>query len=55
MRALLIAAAALAPLPALAHPGHAEALGFTAGLLHPLTGADHMLAMLMVGLWAGVL
>jgi urease accessory protein len=24
------------------------------GVLHPLTGADHMLAMLMVGLWAGM-
>jgi len=35
-----------------AHPGHAEA-GLTAGLLHPLSGVDHWLAMLAVGLWAG--
>lgn len=40
--------------PALAHPGHDHGSGFAAGLLHPLTGADHMLAMLMVGLWAGL-
>jgi urease accessory protein len=39
--------------PALAHPGHGPASGLTAGLLHPLTGMDHLLAMLMVGLWSG--
>ncbi|MDB5699047.1 MAG: urease accessory protein [Alphaproteobacteria bacterium] len=33
-----------------AHPGHGQS--FAAGLVHPLTGVDHMLAMLMVGLWA---
>jgi urease accessory protein len=51
----LVLIAALLPLPALAHPGHGEALGFLAGVLHPLSGADHMLAMVMVGLWAGTL
>jgi urease accessory protein len=40
--------------PALAHPGHGEGGGFVAGLLHPLTGVDHLLAMVMVGLWAGI-
>jgi urease accessory protein len=40
---------------ALAHPGHgAAAQGFVAGLLHPLSGADHMLAMFVVGLWAAL-
>jgi len=39
-------------LPALAHPGHAVESGFTAGLLHPLTGFDHLLALLAVGLWS---
>ena len=41
---------------ALAHAGHAghEALGLGAGLMHPLTGLDHMLAMLAVGLWAAL-
>lgn len=39
--------------PAFAHPGHLHLSGFMAGLLHPLTGLDHLAAMLMVGLWAG--
>ena len=39
--------------PALAHPGHLHMAGFAAGLVHPLTGLDHLAAMLMVGLWAG--
>jgi urease accessory protein len=38
-------------LPAFAHPGHAGS-GFTAGLLHPLTGLEHLLALLAVGLWS---
>ena len=36
-----------------AHPGHGDASFFT-GLLHPVTGLDHVLAMLAVGLWAGL-
>lgn len=43
----------LSPAAALAHDGHAA--GFLGGILHPLTGADHLLAMLAVGLWAGAL
>jgi urease accessory protein len=31
-------------------PGHSH--GFTNGLLHPLTGWDHLLAMTAVGIWA---
>ncbi len=50
---LLTAALAGAATPAFAHPGHEEG-GFVAGILHPLTGMDHMTAMLMVGLWAGL-
>lgn len=38
-------------LPAAAHPGHAPDSGFVAGLLHPVTGVDHLLALLAVGLW----
>jgi urease accessory protein len=49
---LSIALAAVAS-PALAHPGHGLPSGFGAGLLHPLTGADHLLAMVAVGLWSG--
>jgi urease accessory protein len=36
--------------PAFAHPGHAES-----GFLHPLTGTDHLLAMVGVGMWAALL
>ena len=35
---------------AFAHPGHADS-----GFLHPLTGADHLLAMVAVGMWAAFL
>ena len=34
-----------------AHPGH-NVSGFSAGLLHPFSGMDHLLAMFAVGLWA---
>jgi urease accessory protein len=37
-------------MPALAHPGHPSS-----GFLHPLSGADHVLAMTGVGLWAALL
>lgn len=36
---------------AFAHPGH-DVSGLAAGLMHPLTGLDHLLAMVAVGLWA---
>ncbi len=36
--------------PALAHPGHDGSL--MAGLAHPLSGVDHLAAMVAVGLWA---
>jgi urease accessory protein len=53
--ALLLAAGA-----ALAHPGHPghggsqATLTFLEGLLHPLTGPDHLAAMLAVGLWSAL-
>ncbi len=42
---------------ALAHPGemgHVHDSMFMAGLMHPLTGVDHLLAMLAVGLWSAL-
>jgi urease accessory protein len=45
-------AAASLPQAALAHPG-VHGVGFAAGFAHPLTGADHILAMLAIGVWAG--
>ena len=40
--------------PALAHTGVGSVEGLAQGLLHPLTGLDHVLAMVAVGLWAGL-
>lgn len=42
----------LIALPVAAHPEHLPAAGFAAGFAHPLTGLDHLLAMLGVGLWS---
>jgi urease accessory protein len=41
----------LAPLAAQAHPGHDFGPGLAGGLMHPLTGVDHLIALLAVGLW----
>lgn len=39
-----------------AHTGQADGTnGFVAGVLHPLTGFDHLLAMLAVGMWGAQL
>jgi urease accessory protein len=40
----------LTALPAYAHPLHGD--GLSGGLLHPLLGIDHLLAMVAVGVWA---
>jgi len=48
-----VAALCLLALPAMAHPGHGDSVGFLAGFAHPFTGIDHLLAMLGVGLWGG--
>lgn len=40
---------------ALAHPGAAQANGVACGFSHPLTGWDHLLAMIAIGLWAAQL
>ena len=53
MKRLLTLALILSPSVALAHPGHGT--GFLAGLDHPYSGMDHMLAMVAVGLWAAVI
>jgi urease accessory protein len=53
--ALLALAAASAAGPALAHSGTGLPGGFASGFLHPLSGFDHMLAMVSVGLWGAFL
>ncbi len=45
----------LAPAIAFAHEETGQAAGFLAGLMHPVTGMDHVLAMIAVGLWGAVL
>ncbi|MFD1332459.1 HupE/UreJ family protein, partial [Methylopila musalis] len=52
LRAAVVAAAALAPSLALAHPGHGDAFGFAAGVGHPVGGLDHVLAMVLAGVFA---
>ncbi|WP_315926543.1 HupE/UreJ family protein [Mesorhizobium sp. SP-1A] len=58
MRKTTIVAAvglALTASPAFAHLNPAEHGSFVAGLSHPITGVDHVLAMVAVGLWAAML
>ena len=62
MRRVLRWARSAAPLPLLAvassalpHIEQARAAGFSAGVLHPVSGLDHVLAMIAVGLWGAQL
>jgi urease accessory protein len=41
--------------PLLAHDRGGQAQGFVTGLLHPVSGLDHVLAMVSVGLWGAQL
>lgn len=56
----LLTLAAVFALPALAHAhpghdGHELTWDFAGGAVHPLTGLDHLIAMVAVGLWAAQL
>jgi urease accessory protein len=55
MKSFLGLALALAQTIALAHEETGQAAGFLAGLHHPVSGLDHVLAMIAVGLWGAVL
>lgn len=50
-----LAIALLVPGPAWAHEGGGQAAGLLSGLLHPISGPDHVLAMVAVGLWGAQL
>jgi urease accessory protein len=54
---LRLAAASLGVLatPALAHVESGQATGFLSGFTHPISGLDHVLAMVAVGLWGAQL
>jgi len=54
VKQLLAIALMVAPAIASAHPGHGLNNAYAA-FMHPLTGWDHLLVMLAVGLWAGKL
>src|SRR5436305_10238746 len=41
--------------PAAAHTGAGGTSGFLTGTWHPLSGVDHILAMVAIGLWASML
>ncbi len=53
--ALGAAVLVLAPATALAHREAGQAAGFLSGLEHPVSGLDHVVAMIAVGLWGAVL
>lgn len=52
---LLLLTCWLLPFTAGAHPEKGTIWGFTSGFLHPLTGLDHITAMVAVGLWGAFL
>jgi len=55
-RGWLTALILLLPLAAQAHTGTGDtAGGFVAGFLHPISGLDHVLAMVAVGMWGAQL
>lgn len=52
-RAIFVLPLVLLPSLAQAHPGFPGHIhGFANGVMHPLSGLDHLLAMIAVGLWA---
>lgn len=50
----LLSLIALMASPASAHTAAGSGFAFLDGILHPLMGADHLLVMIGVGLWAGM-
>lgn len=53
--ALIPGAVLMLPLAALAHVQPGQAGGLLSGLTHPVSGLDHVLAMMAVGLWGAQL
>ncbi|AZO65110.1 MULTISPECIES: HupE/UreJ family protein [unclassified Mesorhizobium] len=51
LSAVLLLAAAM---PAYAHVGIGTTSSWSAGFMHPLSGLDHLTAMIAVGLWAAL-
>ena len=55
LRAAAVAAVAVLPSLALAHAREGVAGGFFTGFRHPISGWDHVLAMISVGVWGAQL
>ena len=51
----IVVSSVLAAQPAFAHVAGGETSGFLAGVRHPISGLDHVLAMVAVGLWGAQL
>jgi urease accessory protein len=54
-RSLLILCLLLYPLTVFAHQRGGEVIGFASGFCHPISGIDHILAMVAVGMWGAQL
>ena len=52
--ALVVGTTSLAAMAHTGHDGGLHDVAFMDGLLHPLTGIDHLAAMLAVGLWSAL-
>ena len=55
LKSITLLVCVVLPGVALAHPGHSSAPALLAGLMHPFSGADHLLLMVGVGMWAAML
>lgn len=58
VKAVAVSVLALFPMLAFAHVGNDgsthHVLSFAEGFIHPLTGMDHLVAMIMVGIWSAM-
>ncbi|WP_337263752.1 MULTISPECIES: HupE/UreJ family protein [unclassified Serratia (in: enterobacteria)] len=58
VKAVAVSVLALFPMLACAHVGNDggthHVLSFTEGFIHPLTGMDHLVAMILVGVWSAM-
>ena len=50
IRVVCLAVLMAIPMPVFAHEG-GSAAGILSGLMHPVSGLDHVLAMVAVGIW----
>ncbi|WLB53284.1 HupE/UreJ family protein [Bradyrhizobium japonicum] len=51
---ICVAALSLLAAPVFAHPVPGAGSSFDAGLFHPFSGADHLIALTLVGTWSAL-